>query len=276
MEKLWSIRMRASRTAGFRRRDGDSRKEIHISGAEGLYEPANIREVVSKYVERALSHPKGRVDRIVLTIEDIRQKPREISSPPLATVKCQSPAEGEKIVRRLLQSSGISERATQKAFALIRRGGMTGAAVITGVGGIRLDHDSRKGVRVSRLGLSRPASASLSQRLSRLGINTDTVREALTLASKVLSSRQIMAELCISDDPDYTTGYIASKKFGYVRIPNIKSGGSKKGGRAFFATEGAAIEEINNYLQRTPVMITDISPCRGLTTIDEILGSSHR
>ena len=123
--------MRASSTAGRKQPDGDNRKEIHISGAEGLYGPADIRKVVKKYVERALSHPKGRVDKIVLTIEDIGQKPREISSLPLATVKCQSPAEGRKIAGRLLQSLGISERATEKAFALIRKGGMTGAAVIT-------------------------------------------------------------------------------------------------------------------------------------------------
>jgi len=276
MDKLWSIRMRASKTTGFRRRNGDGRKEIHISGAEGLYEPSHIREVVGKYVERALSHPKGRVDKIVVTVEDVRQKPREISSLPLATVKCQSPAEAEKIARRLLQSLGISERAMQKAFALIRSGGIAGAVVITGGSGIRLDRGRRRGIRVSRLGLSRQASASLSQKLSHLGINTNTVREALTLASKVLSSRQIIAELCVSDDPDYTTGYIASKKFGYMRIPNIKSGRRKEGGRAFFVREGAGIEHISNYLERTPLMITDIAPCRGLTTIDEILGNPHR
>jgi len=267
--------MRASGTASSKRTGGSSRKEIHISGAEGLYESADIQEVVSKYVERALSHPKGRVDKIVLTIEGIRQKPREISSLPLATVKCRSSAEGRKIARRLLRSLGISERATEKAFALIRKGGMTGAAVITARHGIRLDRNSQRGVRVSRLGLSGPASKSLTPKLSRLGINTDTVREALTLASKVLSSSGIVAELCVSDDPDYTTGYIASKKFGYVRIPNIKSSRSKEGGRAFFVREGIGIEVINNYLERVPVMIREIAVCRGLTTIDEIFGS-HR
>jgi 6-carboxyhexanoate--CoA ligase len=102
------------------------------------------------------------------------------------------------------------------------------------------------------------------------------VREALTLASKVLSSRRIIAELCVSDDPDYTTGYIASRKFGYVRIPNIKSAGSKEGGRAFFVKEGAGIKEISNYLERVPVMIMEIAPCKGLTRIDEILSSPHQ
>jgi 6-carboxyhexanoate--CoA ligase len=276
MKKLWNIRMRASRTTGFERRNGDRGREIHISGAEGLYRPEDITKVVNKYVERALSHPKGRVDKIVLTIEDIGQKPREISSLPLATVKCQSPAEGRKIAGRLLQSLGISERATEKAFALIRKGGMTGAAVITERRGIRLERDRQRGIRVSRLGLSSSASASMSRRLSRLRINTDTVREALTLASKVMSSRRIIAELCVSDDPDYTTGYIASRKFGYVRIPNIKSCGSKEGGRAFFVKEGAGIEKISNYLERVPVMIREIAPCKGLTRIDEILSSPYQ
>jgi 6-carboxyhexanoate--CoA ligase len=276
MKKLWNIRMRASKTTGFERRDGDRGREIHISGAEGLYGPADIKKVVNKYIERALSHPKGRVDKIVLTIEDIGQKPCEISSLPLATVKCQSPAEGRKIAGRLLQSLGISERATEEAFALIRKDGMTGAAVITERRGIRIERDRWRGVRVSRLGLSSSASASMSRRLSRLGINTDTVREALTLASKVMSFPGIIAELCISDDPDYTTGYIASTKFGYVRIPNIKSCGSKKGGRAFFVKEGAGIEEISTYLETVPVMIREIAPCKGLTKIDEILSSPHR
>jgi 6-carboxyhexanoate--CoA ligase len=139
MKKLWNIRMRASRTTGSERRNGDSGREIHISGAEGLYGAAGIRKVVNKYVERALSHPKGRVDKIALTIEAIGQKPREISSLPLATVKCQSPAEGRKIAGRLLQSLGISERAAEKAFASIRKGTMTGAAVITERRGIRFE-----------------------------------------------------------------------------------------------------------------------------------------
>ena len=48
------------------------------------------------------------------------------------------------------------------------------------------------------------------------------VKEALMLASKAASWPDVIAEVCISDDPDYTTGYIASKELGYLRIPNIK------------------------------------------------------
>ena len=31
----------------------------------------------------------------------------------------------------------------------------------------------------------------------------------------------VVAELCWSDDPDYTTGYVAGKNIGYVRIKPI-------------------------------------------------------
>ena len=265
--------MRACGTRGGMRPARYNGKEVHISGAEGLYEASDIQKAVKQYVERALSHPRGKVDRILLTIEDIMQDPREISSLPLATVKSRTPSEGETIAKLLLGSLCVSEKAMKNAFSLIRKGGMTGAAVVTELRGVRLDRNRQRGIRVSRLGLSRPALKSLSSRLSRLGINTDTVREALTLASKVLSSRRIVAELCISDDPDYTTGYIASREFGYVRIPNIKSRRSREGGRTFFVREGTHIKEIGNYLERVPVVIREIAPCRGMVTIDEILDS---
>ena len=61
------------------------------------------------------------------------------------------------------------------------------------------------------------------------GLNNTTVKEAIILASKVAACRQVTAELCISDDPGYTTGYISSKKYGYVRIPHIKKKGEKNG-----------------------------------------------
>ena len=43
------------------------------------------------------------------------------------------------------------------------------------------------------------------------------------------------------------------------------------GGRAFFIREAADVEKIIDYLERTPVIIDSISPCRGVTGIDEII-----
>jgi 6-carboxyhexanoate--CoA ligase len=275
MNKLWGIRMRASRKVKSQKLKVKSKKtrmnEIHISGAEGLYGAADVQKVVNNYIKRAINHSKGKPDKIMITVEEIKQKPREISALPITTVRCSRPAEGERIVINLLRSLGISKKAINTAFKLIKKGEMRGAVVITTEKGKRLEPDKERGVRASRLGIDKPALKLLSFRLSRYKINTDTVKEAVILASKVASHRDVEAELCMSDDPNYTTGYIASKKFGYVRVPNIKQGGSISGGRAFFVREGTNTERLIHYLERTPVLITECAPCRGIISIDEIL-----
>jgi 6-carboxyhexanoate--CoA ligase len=275
MNKLLNIRMRASREVSNQRSAVSNKKEIHISGAEGLYGAPEVQKVVKDYIKRAVSHSKGKPDKIIITIEEVEQKPREISSLPVMTVRCRRQTEGEKIVINLLKSLGVSGKAINTAYELIKKGEMRGAAVITSEKGKRLETDKERGVRVSRLGINRSALKLLSSRLSRYKINTDTVREAVILASKVAFPDGVIAELCVSDDPDYTTGYVASKKLGYVRIPNIKNGGSISGGRAFFVREGTDTERLIRYLERTPVLVTKCSPCRGIISIDEILNSPH-
>jgi 6-carboxyhexanoate--CoA ligase len=132
---------------------------------------------------------------------------------------------------------------------------MHGAALVLSESAVRVEPDRQRGVRVSRLGILREAERRLSRRLARKGINTITVKEALVLASKVASCGDVLAELCVSDDPDYTTGYVASRGFGYVRIPNIKHKGSSSGGRVFFTKEGADVTRIVEYLERTPMIV---------------------
>jgi 6-carboxyhexanoate--CoA ligase len=275
MNKLFSIRMRASKEVSSQRPAVSDKKEIHISGAEGLYSASKVQEVVEDYIKRAMNHSKGKPDKIIITIEKTEQKPREISALPIMTVRCRRQTEGEKIVINLLKSLDVSKKAINTAYELIKKGEMRGATVITTEKGKRLETDKERGVRVSRLGIDRSALKLLSFRLSRYKINTDTVKEAVILASKVASLDCVVAELCVSDDPDYTTGYVASKKFGYVRIPNIKHGGSIGGGRAFFVRERTNIERLIRSLEKTPVLITKCAPCRGIISIDEILNSPH-
>jgi len=268
--------MRASKIVDSKQYVLNRQKEVHISGAEGLYEGMDIQRVVRKYIERAINHPKGRADKIIITIEETKQKPEEIPALPAATINSRTPSEAENIIVRLLQSSRISKKAIGAAFELIRKGNMRGAAIVSAEKGVQIEPDREKGVRVSRLGISKKALRLLSSRLSRRGINNNTVKEALILASKVASCRDVIAELCTSDDPDYTTGYVASQKFGYIRIPNIKRKGSKSGGRAFFVREGTDIGEIMHYLERVPVLIGKAALCRGLISIDEILSSPYQ
>lgn len=250
--------MRASKTAGRKQSAVNSYKEIHISGAEGLYEVSEIQKVVKKYVERAQKHSKGMPDKIIVTIEEIKQMPKAIPLLPVTTVHGKRPAESKKIAIELLQSFGVSKTAIDRAFELIQKDKIRGAALLSVEKGDRLEPDKERGIRVSRLGIDQAAFKVISAKLARHGINTDTVKEALILASKVASCKNVVAELCVSDDPFYTTGYIASKNFGYIRIPNIKEKGSKSGGRAFFVKDGVSVEEIIYYLEKVPVIIGNI------------------
>jgi 6-carboxyhexanoate--CoA ligase len=282
MKNLWSIRMRASKqvqSSKFKVKSLKSKienqktkiKEIHISGAEGIYRKPEIQKIVKQYIERALNHPRGKADKIVITIEEIREKPKKIPALPIVTVENSSPIEGEKIARKLLQSDRISRIAVDRAFELIKKDGMRGAAIITAEKGKRLEPDNDRGIRVSRLGITNLVLKELSTWLTKEGINNETVKDALILASKVLSCDHVVAELCVSDDPNYTTGYVASKDLGYIRIPHIKRNGSKSGGRAFFVKEGTDIRDIIEYLEKRPVIIGKVSLCRGVVSFDEIL-----
>jgi 6-carboxyhexanoate--CoA ligase len=282
MKNLWSIRMRASKqvqSSKFKVKSLKSKienqktkiKEIHISGAEGIYRKPEIQKIVKQYIERALNHPRGKADKIVITIEEIREKPKKILALPIVTVENSSPIEGEKFARKLLQSERISRIAVDRAFELIKKDGMRGAAIITAEKGKRLEPDNDRGIRVSRLGITNLVLKELSTWLTKEGINNETVKDALILASKVLSCDHVVAELCVSDDPNYTTGYVASKDLGYIRIPHIKRNGSKSGGRAFFVKEGTDIRDIIEYLEKRPVIIGKVSLCRGVVSFDEIL-----
>jgi 6-carboxyhexanoate--CoA ligase len=255
---MWSVRMRAAKTAIGYQLSAISKKQkrIHISGAEGLFEEKDIPKSVNEYIKRALNHLRGKPDEIVITIEKIKESPKKISLLPVSTLKCSSPLEAERIISQRLYDAGISEKAINNAFkVLTSEETMRGASLMLAGSGVRIEPDKKRGVRVSRFGIEKSALRKLTQRLSRMGINTITVREALALASKAASCPDIIAEVCISDDPDYTTGYIASRKFGYLRIPNIKKYGEMHGGRVLFVSENADIEMMIDYLEKKPVTI---------------------
>ncbi len=286
-EDMLSIRMRASRKMlrgkkrgggeGWRPGPRDVMDDIHISGAEGIYVHSDLFRVIEEYAGRALTHPRGRPDRIVITIEKIGARPGLVSSLPVTTLECLSVAESEGHVDRLLRNAGVSEPAVREAMRVIRaENPMRGAALVLAVSGRRAEHDRMRGVRASRLGITASAGKILSRQLAGEGIDTATVKEAVILASKVASCRQVAAELCVSDDPDYTTGYVASRKFGYVRISRMKRRGSRRGGRVFFLQEDADVRSVVEFLEERAVLINRISGCRGVRSIDEILDNLHR
>jgi len=262
-KKYYSLRMRAARN------------REHISGAEGIYDKDEISTLVKEYTQRALVHDKGRADEIRLTLEELKGAPKKISSLPICTINTRNADAAKRAAMKVLSSVGITERAIEEAYKSLNLGLTMRGAMLMDIEGVRLEPDLLRGVRVSRMGMTKKALADLSRKLGRLGINNDTVKEALVLASKVHRYRMVLGELCISDDPNYTTGYIATRSHGYIRLPRIKKRGVPYGGRAFFIT-GGEVKDLIRYLQRTPVLINEIKSCRGNIPLKDILERKPR
>lgn len=262
---LYSVKMRSSFG------------QQHISGAEGIYGREEVSRIVSAYCERALRHPKGRPNEIALKVRILEQMPLLIPSLRVCTVDVASTGEAKKILGKILDSLGISRSAIQKAFDIVySRNFMRGAAVLSRGNGKRLDPNRKRGVRATELGITRRAAKTLTEKLKPYNLNSDTVKEALILASKISSFDGVAAELCVSDDPDYTTGYVASSPVGYVRIPHIKRQRENYGGRVIFVRDDLDMQAFREYLEETPALVTRIGRISGKVSIDEFFGGSPR
>ena len=138
-------------------------------------------------------------------------------------------------------------------FIINLRDSMRGAMLLDADTGLRVDSLGERGVRVSKMDCDN--SERYEARLLEKGLFGDHVREALVLASKVASAVGVVAELCWSDDPEYVTGYVASAKYGYKRIPVLKEYGNPIGGRVFFVEHGTDVQKLITYLQDQVVLI---------------------
>lgn len=115
----------------------------------------------------------------------------------------------------------------------------------------RLEPDRDRGIRATYMDME----TEDAEKQSACG-GKNHFNEALVLATKVVNHPNILAELCISDDPDYVTGYIASKEFGYVRITTLKGLGSPLGGRIFLFRGGEGErDDCIRYLQQQKVLV---------------------
>ena len=260
-QNLYSVRMRAGRG------------REHISGAEGIFGEKETGAAVLAYTERAMRHSKGRPDTLRLTVELVQKEPVLITALPVRTLRTKGPSDAKQKAARLLSLAGVSGKAAGKAFRILSAGGMRGAALLDRANGKRFDPDRKRGVRASMLGISKGTLRRLGMALSKKNIDHPRVKEALVLASKVGSAPGISAELCISDDPDYTTGYVASPSLGYIRLPRIKKKGSPEGGRVFFTSlrDSASTGDLISYLEKTPVIVGKISHIGDIITLHGLL-----
>ena len=240
MSELYSVRMRAAQ-GGPHEKGGH-----HISGAERIVKLEEVGTIAQSLADRALHHSKGTADFINITVDLI--PPEKITYVDCLKVeehKTSSISESHQLATELLQGPHISETAVLKAISLLKSldKSMRGAMLVDAITGERLDTGDR-GVRVSHMD---------SFDSHALGDN-EHMREALVLASKVQSADGIVGELCWSDDPDYTVGYVACNGV-YHRLSNMKEFGSDIGGRVFFVRSDIDSESVIEYLERTPVLV---------------------
>ena len=240
MSELYSVRMRAAQ-GGPHEKGGH-----HISGAERIVKLDEVGAIAQSLAERALHHSKGTADFINITVDLIPpEKITYIDCLKVEEHKTGSISESHQLATELLDGSVISKTAVHKAISMLKSldRSMRGAILVDAITGVRLDTGNR-GVRVSHMD---------SFDSHALGDN-EHMREALVLASKVQSADGIVGELCWSDDPDYTVGYVACNGV-YHRLPNMKELGSNIGGRVFFVQSDIDSESVITYLERAPVLV---------------------
>ena len=247
---LYSVKMRSS-LGGIHGRGGR-----HISGAERIIPEDQVERDVIAMLRRARHHERGAADFIQIKVEEVR--PEDVVYCPLLPMyqkDTSTKEEGRRAAREELLRIGVSREAIESAFRELEAltDSMRGAIVMDAVSGKRLDDRAERGVRCSNMDCE--DTKEYEARMASKGLGGDHPREALVLASKVAHAPGTVAELCWSDDPDYVTGYVGSKKFGYGRITTMKDMGDPVGGRVFFVEPGTDIEKYDDYMQNQTVLV---------------------
>ncbi|KCZ71831.1 6-carboxyhexanoate-CoA ligase [Candidatus Methanoperedens nitroreducens] len=257
---MYSVRMRAT---------GDNR---HISGAERLVEEEDIETAAQSLIRRALSHERGKPDSINISVEAIKSPVKYLVSLPVTLFHVGNADAGKRAAKRLLTYLGIPGLCIEKAFSLLEDGESMRGAILMDMQGERLEPDKQRGIRASRMDITKHASDELAYSLAtkRMSSCYDHISEALVLATKVASVKGSVAELCWSDDPFYTAGYVASKKLGYVRFSQLKHEGDS-GGRVFFVDDMNLPDYIDE-MEKTAVLIDRFKGLREITDLDDITG----
>lgn len=265
---MYSIKMRASKKAHPKGEIFEA--EEHISGGERLVLAEELSNYMHYFLCRALNHSLGSPDSINFKI--IKVDPSriiKIKSLPIYTLDVRDVNDGICSAKKILRKLNLKEEAIQQAINWVTNGGapgnknMRGAILFDAFNLQRLEDDQNAGIRATNMDMTKEAEDELTDMLKNEGNHNPRTRDAITIASKICNYPGVIAELCCSDDCDYTGGYVASKKLGYVRINHLKNYGHGVGGRVIFLdTVSCNIEDYKKYLKDTLILITEISKTR--------------
>lgn len=246
---FFSVKMRASRE-----RDG---VREHISGAEHMVGASAVPDLARDLVLRAQNHSKGVPDFINIKVEEVPEAfCLRLKALSVRSLSCETAQEGLALARDLLREAGVAD--PDAVVRLMPKAGqLRGAMVLDADTLERLEPDRERGVRATNMG-----RAENTQK----GTTKNHYAEALVLATKVANAPHIVAEICISDDPDYVTGYVASKSLGYVRILRMKELGSSEGGRIFlYRGPREELSATLEFIERKPVLVEDLPEKPGVS-----------
>ncbi len=239
---LYSLKMRAEKSAG---------KREHVSGAEKILQEEELPEHLAALLSRALHHAKGRADFVNFKVESIAPEAVEhLPALPVSTVEVETPAEGRRVIIDALEKLGLKNgEAILAKFS--ETYGMRGAMLLDADTLERLEPNAERGLRATYMDAERAAKGASDCK--------NHFAEAVVLATKVVHAPHIVAEICVSDDPDYVTGYVAAQSLGYCRITKLKEAGSPDGGRIFlYRGSRDGVAETIRYLEKQCVLVSGV------------------
>ncbi|WP_297887493.1 6-carboxyhexanoate--CoA ligase [Sulfurihydrogenibium sp.] len=242
MREYYSIKMRATL------------EEKHISGAERITTKDKINSVITQLLERPSYY-----DFMNIKVQKISEIQFIEKSLNIKTIKTNDYQHANQLAIEILKNQGIPQEVSTSCINLIHHGaspdgGNMRGAMIVNIEGERLEKDKSRGIRTVNVDFE--DREKVTKTLLEKGYTERTV-DALALATKNLNHPDILAEYCISDQPDYTTGYVAVKGF-YYRITHLKKYGNPKGGRIYFVKNNTDIEKLYEYLQSKAFLIKEL------------------
>jgi len=243
-EELYSIKMRASKK--------ENGTDVHISGAEKIVEAPDVDIFANALIERGMHHSKGEADALNLKINKVcKENIIYLDALSVETIEVETWEKGQEEIKKYLKETGIDNPQDVMQF-LDETYAMRGAMLLDVDRLIRLEPDKKRGIRATNMDQERMKG-------DRIGNEKNHYEEAIVLATKVANCPGIIGEICISDDPEYVTGYVSSKEIGYRRITKMKRMGSEKGGRIFlFRGTDAEEQKAIDFLQNQHVIVRNV------------------
>ncbi len=230
-------------------------KGLHVSGAERIVDENRVETVVKELIKRPKEY-----DKLVITLERLEKVEIIPKALTIYSYDFDSVQSARDFAVKKLREAGIKEELAKKAIELLERGAnprggnMRGAVLMDVNTGERLESNQERGIRTVRIDWKDRETIKLA--LLKRGIKRQYLHrllDALALATKNVYCG-VLAELCWSDDPDYTTGYVAGKNLGYVRIKPMKETNTPLGGRVYFV-ERDELEGLVDCLEKRAVLI---------------------